>query len=261
MTLVQGCTLFLAALLGGALNAVAGGGSFLCFPALILSGAPSAAANMTSTVALWPASLSSVSAYHTEIRGKRKEFLPVLAASLLGGIIGAVVLVHLPGSTFEKFVPFLMLFATLVFSLGRPLMQRFRQQVAASGVKPGTSGIVAWFIQLLIAVYGGFFGGGIGMLMLALLTLQGMESIHQMNALKNLLSACINGVAILIFVGVGGILWPQAAVMMLGGLLGGYAGASYARRINPAWIRLIVSICGFGITALFFARAFSAGGI
>jgi len=196
MTILQACSLFVAALLGGALNAVAGGGSFVCFPALILSGAPSAAANMTSTVALWPASLSSVGAYRNDIQGQRKEFLPLLGASLLGGIIGALVLVHLPGKTFEKFVPFLMLFATLVFTAGRPLTQQLRHHVSTRGLPPQVIAIGGWMTQLIIAVYGGFFGGGIGLLMLALLTFRGMENIHQMNALKNLLSACINGIEI-----------------------------------------------------------------
>lgn len=256
MTVLQIGLLFMAALLGGALNSVAGGGSFICFPALLFSGVPGTQANMTSTVALWPGSLGSVGAYRQELRSQGRHVLPLLLVSLAGGVIGAVLLVNLPSKSFEQVLPFLMLFATILFAFGRRVAYNLQHRASAVQVPARVLAAGTVFFQLLVAIYGGFFGGGIGIIMLALLSLRGLEHIHQMNALKSLLSACINGIAILIFVAIGGVLWPQALTMIAGGLLGGYGGARYARQVSPAKIQTLVSLTGALMTIIFFARAF-----
>ncbi len=256
MTLLQVGLLFAAALLGGALNSVAGGGSFICFPALLFSGVPGTQANMTSTVALWPASLGSVGAYRQELKHQGQDMLPFLLVSLVGGVIGAVLLVNLPSKSFEQILPFLMLFATVLFAFGRRVSSKLQRQASSIHIPARVLAATTVLFQLVVAIYGGFFGGGIGIIMLALLSLRGLEQIHEMNALKSLLSACINGIAILVFVGIGGVLWPQALTMIAGGLLGGYGGAHYARRVNPARVQTLVSLTGALMTIIFFARTF-----
>ncbi len=256
MTLPQAAALFVAAILGGGLNAVAGGGSFITFPTLIFTGVPGITASETNTVALWPGSLASTGAYRRELRAARPALLIALGgASLTGGVVGALWLLHTPPQTFERLIPFLLLIATLLFTFSKPLTTRLR---ALGGGKDSPltrrslAGIV--LLQFVVAVYGGFFGGGIGILMLALLGMLGLDNIHTMNALKTLLAVCINGMAVATFVVAGAVLWPQAIVMVVGAVMGGYGMAAFARRINPMLVRRFVVFVGFSLTLYFFLR-------
>jgi uncharacterized protein len=244
----EAALLFGAAALGGALNSVAGGGSFLTFPALIFTHADPIAANATSTVALWPGSVASAVGYRKELQLEGANLKWLAALSGLGGLIGALTLIATPTRVFEVLVPFLMLLATLVFTFGERLRARLTASVAS---RP-----VVMFVQLLIAIYGGYFGGGMGLMMLAAFTLIGMTELHRMNGLKSALGVLINGVAVVIFAVSGKIQWAPAAVMIAGAVLGGFGGASLARRIDPRKVRPVVVLTGWVMTAAFFWRQF-----
>lgn len=254
--ILQIVALFIAACLGGALNSVAGGGSFITFPTLIFTGVPSINANATNTVALWPGTVASVGAYRNDFVTQRRMLYFLSGISLVGGILGAVLLLRTPPATFELLIPYLLLLATLLFTFGGALTNRLRKYIGA--VSENHWGLLAGIavLQLIIATYGGFFGGGIGILMLAMLRLTGMENIHTMNALKTLLATCINGVAVLTFVIAGAVWWPQALLMIVGAVLGGYGGAYYARKIDPLLVRRFVMLIGFALTLYFFIRAY-----
>ena len=242
--------LFAAALLGGAINSVAGGGSFLTFPALVVSGVSPIYANATSTVALWPGSVASVGAYRREL-GHARHTVLLSVVSLIGGIAGAVLLLHTPSSAFQRLIPWLLLLATLVFAFGRPVTARVNaRRTRRGGGELPIAGIAV--VQLVIATYGGYFGGGIGILMLATLGLMGFENINEANAVKTLLASCINGIAVLAFVIAHAVVWPQALVMLVAAIVGGYAGAATARRL-PAWlVRYVVIAIGCVMTLYFF---------
>jgi len=256
LTWGSGLGLGLVAVIAGAINSVAGGGSFLTFPALIFCGLTPLRANTTNTVAIWFGSLASVGAYRNQLGGQRRALITLLITSLVGGLVGALLLLKTPDATFKLLLPWLMLTATLIFILGKHLTAWLRRMVhldinAPQNIVPFLAGS---FLQLVIAIYGGFFGGGIGILMLALLTLLGYEKIHKMNALKTVLSTTINGVAVIAFVGAGVVDWPQALVMIVGSIIGGYGGAMIAQRVSGEIIRRVVIVVGIGMTAYFFVR-------
>ena len=257
MIFLQICVLFVAGILGGTLNSVAGGGSFITFPTLLFTGVPPINANATSTVALWPGSVASTSAYRKELAKQERVRLLVLSGtSLIGGVLGAILLLRTSQTTFVRLVPYLLLVATLLFAFSGPITNRLRRRNIETK-KTGTSwsGLVGIaFLQLVIAVYGGYFGGGIGILMLATLGLMGMENIHEMNALKTLLTSFINGVAVITFIIAGAVVWAQAIVMVAGGIIGGYGGAYFARQIDPRWVRAFVILVGVSMTTYFFLR-------
>ncbi len=197
-TFLQGCLLFFAAMMAGALNSVAGGGSFISFPALnLFGGVPEKFANTTNTVALWPGSVASVGAYRKELMTQRKGLVLLSSVSLIGGGLGAILLLGTPQVLFTKMVPFLMLFATLLFAFGRRMSNALRARAAHVTVPVGVTAAGVVLLQFITAIYGGFFGGGIGIMMLAILSLWGMDNIHNMNALKTALASLINGVAVL----------------------------------------------------------------
>nr|BBH89684.1 UPF0721 transmembrane protein [Thermosporothrix sp. COM3] len=262
MTFLDALVLFLAAVMGGTLNAVAGGGSFFCFPALIFTGIPPIQANATNTVALWPASIASASAYRRELKKQSLVALLLLpGSSLIGGILGAQLLLGTSQATFTQLVPYLLLLATLLFAVSPPLTRLLRKrreetQTESTGVqKHGIAALVlVAFAQLLISIYGGFFGGGIGIMMLATLSLMGMDNIHEMNGIKTVLTIIINGAAVVLFILRGAVVWPQALLMILGSIIGGYAGAYYARKIDPKYVRIFVICIGLGLSAYFFIR-------
>lgn len=263
MTLLQALLLIVAATLGGALNSVAGGGSFLTFPMLLFTGVPPIIANATSTVALWPGSVASVGAYRAELRHVRHIAL-LSIVSLIGGAGGALLLLHTPSSAFEGLIPYLLGLATALFAFNKRLTAALRgyreRRAGESGTldtaKDGrdtTRGLAGLGLaQLVIATYGGYFGGGIGILMLATLGLMGMDKIHEMNALKTVLASAINGVAVILFVLAGSVYWAQALVMLAGAVFGGYMGARYALRIDQQLLRRIVVAVGAVLTVYFF---------
>ncbi|GAC1432480.1 MAG: sulfite exporter TauE/SafE family protein [Ktedonobacteraceae bacterium] len=256
MTFLQGLLLFVAAVFGGTLNAVAGGGSFFTFPALIFTGVGSITANATSTVALWPGSIASVGAYRRDLVGQQRGFLLLLlGTSLIGGVLGAILLLRTPESTFVNLIPYLLLGATLLFALSPYITARLRVRTVEKTTRISTvTLIVIAFVQFVIAIYGGYFGGGIGILMLAALAFMGMDNINKMNAVKTLLTLAINGAGVVTFVIAGRILWLQALVMIVGAIVGGYGGAYYARKIEQRWIRLFVIVTGVVLTIYFFVH-------
>ena len=275
MSLQQNLVLFGAAMLAGAINSVAGGGTLLTFPALILAVQLENVANATSTVALWPGQLSSLWGYRKEIGRSRTAILALGVPSLIGGGAGALLLSHTPNSVFARIVPFLILLATLLFMAQGPVSRHLRRQAERKAAEsqapesasppPDTGMPRSWLgvmlFQLLVAVYGGYFGAGIGILMLAALGFMGFTDIHRMNGLKNINGLLINAVAIVIFVtahtlpgqGVGAhhdrlVDWPLAGLMAVGSIIGGYTGAGTARRIGQQNVRRIVIAIGFSLT-------------
>lgn len=251
MSIATGVMLFFAALIGGGLNSVAGGGSFIAFPALLFAGVPPVPANATNTIALWPAAVASAAAYRRELSDQRREALPLGIAALLGGLAGSLLLLHTRESTFVLLIPWLLLFATVLFTFGAPLAKRITGHRRA----PLSLGVV---VQLVISVYGGYFGGGMGIMMLAVFTLLGMTHIHRMNALKNVLGTLINGVAVVAFVIYGAVEWAPGVVMIAGGILGGYFGAAAARRVDPKKVRSGVVVVAWVMTIYFFWKTYFA---
>lgn len=259
-----------AAFIAGAVNAVAGGGTLLTFPALLFCGELANVANATSTVALWPGICSSLFGYRKELSnvGPALWFLGV--PSLIGGGLGALLFAHTNNALFSRLVPYLIFMATLLFMAQSPLSnwikrQSERRQQSALEPKEPRDIPLSWygvsFFQFFIALYGGYFGAGIGILMLAGLSLMGFTNIHLMNALKNINAILINFVAILVFMvertapgqGVGPhhdrlIHWPIALLMMIGSIAGGYLGADTARRMGQQNVRRLVIVIGFLLT-------------
>jgi uncharacterized membrane protein YfcA len=245
--------LFLAGALGGALNAVAGGGSFIAFPALLFTGVAPIAANATNTVALWVGVTASTGAYRKHLNISRRIMVPLAVTSVIGGIAGAYLLLHTPAQTFLRVLPWLMLGATLLFVFGG----RLGRSRAGLAENISTSSLVfASVFELIVAVYGGYFGGGVGIVNLAMLAVIGMKDIHAMNALKVVLGGIINGIAVITFIVARAVVWKQGAVMIVGALVGGYLGAHYAQKLPPAWIRAFVIVVGTGMTAYFFWKAY-----
>jgi uncharacterized membrane protein YfcA len=255
MTLVHAGLLVLAAFLAGALNAVAGGGTFLSYPALVFTGVPLITANATSSVALLPGMLASAGAYRKSLRIERRQLLLLMGISLIGGLVGARLLLLTSPGVFARILPFLLLIATLLFALGPHLTAWLRKHAPASPRAPWTSQAFAAIMLLIFAIYGGFFGGGMSILILALLSIIGMTNIHQMNALKTILNSTINVMAVLTFIALGAIWWPQALIMMVGSIAGGFGGAAAAQRLDPRMVRGFVILVGAALTVYFFVAA------
>jgi uncharacterized protein len=246
--------LFFAGALGGALNSVAGGGSFIAFPALLFTGVPPIPANATNTIALWTAAAASGGAYRKRLDVPRRVMIPLLAASLVGGLAGAFLLLKTPAQTFMRVLPWLTLGATLLFAFGRKLAGSRKSVIEHEASTAALAG--ATFFQLAVAVYGGYFGGGMGIVMLAMLAAMGMTDIHSMNALKSVMGFVINGVAVVTFILARAVYWKSGSVMIVGGILGGYVGAHYALKLPQSWIRAFVVIVGTGMTIYFFWKSY-----
>jgi hypothetical protein len=246
--------LFFAAAVGGAINAVAGGGSFVAFPALLFTGVPAIPANATNTLALWVGTTASGGAYRIKLNIPRRVMIPLIVTSVIGGLAGAILLIRTPAQTFLKVLPWLLLGATLLFAFGKHLTGRISAGISHDSNNAAIVG--ASVFELFVAVYGGYFGGGIGIMNLAMLAAMGMTDIHAMNKLKVLLGGVINGVAAVTFVITRAILWPQALVMTAGALLGGISTAHYAQKLPQAWIRGFVILVGAAMTVYFFIRGY-----
>jgi uncharacterized protein len=258
VTITTEIILFFTAALGGALNSVVGGATFVIFPALVFAGVPAIRANATSSVVVWPAALASVFAYREDIKLERGLLAALTAASLVGGALGAWLLLRTPGEAFVHLVPWLLLFASTLFSFGGPLSARLLGGRPGSyhGVKALAGVTVA---QLLISVYGGYFGAGMGILMLAAYALANLGNIHTMNGVRSLLAVAINGVAIAWFILHGAVVWRPALVMIVGAMITGYAGAAIARRVHPGTVRRLVMLVAWGMTIYFFIRTYRRG--
>jgi uncharacterized membrane protein YfcA len=251
----QFVVVFASAWAAGMINSVAGGGTLISFPALVWVGIDPLQANVTSTVALWPGSLGGALGFRRELAGSRQWMLKLIGPSLIGGLAGALLLLVTPARTFAFIVPYLILFATLLFATGDPIMRRLRKNTGDDKRRPGT---MSWgpaiVFQFLVAVYGGYFGAGIGILMLAALGLLGLTDIHQMNGLKNIFAASINVVAAICFMLLGPVRWQYALVMVVGSVAGGYGGAGLARKVGRQFVRRAVIVIGFAMALSFLFR-------
>jgi uncharacterized membrane protein YfcA len=255
LNLEQAVILFAAGVLGGALNAVAGGGSFVAFPALLFVGVPPIPANATNSLALWMGVTASGSAYRNRLDVPRRVLLPLLLAGFAGGVLGAFLLLMTPAHTFMRVLPWLMLGATLLFVFGHRLARGRASSVGNEATSLAIAG--ASIFELAVGVYGGYFGGGMGIVNLAMLAAVGMTDIHAMNALKSILGIAVNGIATLVFIVKGAIYWLQGAVMIAGASVGGYFGAHYAQKLPQAWVRWFVILVGMAMTAYFFWKAYA----
>ncbi|HEX5731972.1 MAG TPA: sulfite exporter TauE/SafE family protein [Blastocatellia bacterium] len=262
MTIWQAIVIFISGFLAGAINSVAGGGTLVSFPALVWIGIDAKVANVTSTVALWPGSLGGMVGFRRELAGSRRWMLLLAGPSILGGLVGALLLLRTDAGTFARMVPFLILFATLLFAVGEPISRRLRRSAEEKG-NPSEGGTQsrAWWVgaaifQFAVAVYGGYFGAGIGILMLAALGLLGLTDIHQMNGLKNFFAVCINIVAAVYFILWGPVDWSSAVVMAAGSIAGGLGGAGLARKLGRPFVRRVVIIIGLAmaLSLLLFRR-------
>jgi uncharacterized membrane protein YfcA len=237
-----------AALLAGIVNSIAGGGTLLTFPALIAAGLTPIVANATSTVALLPAALSSMVGYRGELAGARRWASLFAVPSLVGGAIGAALLLHTSNAAFNRIVPWLVFGATALFLSQRTLLRLVRGSVAATAnddaLMARTPSLALLTGQLLVGIYGGYFGAGIGILMLASLGLMGFTNIHRMNGLKNWGGFCMNLVAALTFAASGIVRWPVALGMAVGSIAGGYIGARAALRVPQEMVRGAVAAVG-----------------
>ncbi|MBX3686138.1 MAG: sulfite exporter TauE/SafE family protein [Rhodocyclaceae bacterium] len=238
----------IAAFLAGILNSIAGGGTFLTFPALVYAGIPPVAANATSAVAVFPGYLGAVAGFRRELAAlDRTTLVRLVILSLVGGLLGALLLLVSSNAFFSLIVPFLLLAATACFAFQEKI-QRWTSS-SRFAVKPyGASGSV------LVAVYGGYFNGGLGIVLLALYSLWGMENLNAMNGLKNAVSFVISAISVLTFAIAGMVHWPVAVLMMVAAIAGGYAGAGLARRLSRRTVRSIVIVIGLGMSLVFFAR-------
>jgi uncharacterized protein len=253
MDLTHGVISFGAGLIAGVMNAVAAGGTLLTFPTLVWLGLNSITANATSTVAVWPGVMSGVVAYRRELRTLERRFLYLAVPSLIGGLAGAYLLRLTPSTVFDRLVPFLILFATLLFMAQETIQHKTKD------AHPGDRKSTTWFLgaivfQLIVGIYGGYFGAGIGILMLAAFGILGMTDIHQMNGFKNLLGGAINLLAAIYFISEKMVYWPDVGIMALGTVVGGYAGAGTARRLGRTVVRRMVILIGFGMAVSLFLK-------
>jgi uncharacterized membrane protein YfcA len=235
--------------LGGAVNSIAGGGTLLTFPALLALGVPPVSANATSTLALWPGSLASMWGYRRELAGAERWALRLAIPSILGGGIGALLLLATSDEQFRALVPWLVFGATVLFALQGPVMRQLRSRVVASPtgavtrpVNPTTGMLIG---QLVVGIYGGYFGAGAGIVMLAVFGLMGLTNIHQMNGLKNFNGICFNGIAAITFAMMHQVNWPIGVVMAVGSSAGGYLMSGLAQKVPQAWVRNAVTAIGF----------------
>jgi uncharacterized membrane protein YfcA len=248
--------LVLTAVVAGVINSLAGGGTLLTFPALARFGTNNdLVANMTNTLALVPGSIAGTWGYRREFRVSLRWVGLLIVPSLAGGVTGALLLTRLDESYFDKAVPWLILTATLLF-LSQPIFNRFAARHVDQPAASRATLTAMVVFQFFVAVYGGYFGAGMGILMLSTLGLMGMGDIHRMNAVKSFLAACINGISVVVFVIDGRVEWRFVPTMALAAIAGGYLGAHYARKLNRNVVRWIVVAIGFALSAYYFATKY-----
>jgi len=249
----QAVFLLFAAGIAGLLNALAGGGSFISFPALLFIRIPAVLANATNTVALWPGLGASTVAYLKRLNAPMSVLIPLLITSVGGGWVGAVLLLKTPQHAFLRLVPWLLLGGTLLFAFGNAIRGLTGKKVVDDLRFTSWKAIVLSSIaEFLVAIYGGYFGAGIGFMTLGMLAMMGMRDIHAMGAIRTLLAAAINGAAVVTFIVARAVLWPHCAVMIVGSLAGGWFGAHYAQKADPRKVRALVIAAGFAMSGYFF---------
>jgi uncharacterized membrane protein YfcA len=248
--------LFLAGMIAGSINSVAGGGTLISFPSLVAFGEPEIISNATNTAALWPGSLSSAIGYRKDTPVDRGLLILLCIPSLIGGLAGAAALVFTAPELFGRIVPFLVLFATLMLASQDVISRKLRR--GSTDAEHVTAIGRAWGVlfQFFVAAYGGYFGAGIGILMLGSFSIMGLRDIHKMNAIKTPLAAVINLTAFVFFAIRGLVVWYLALLVMTGAIIGGYGGARLAKRVNPRLVRITVVAIGLVVSAWFFARSF-----
>lgn len=258
---LAGIWLVVASFLAGALNAIAGGGSFLSFPAILGIGVPPIQANATNTVALWPGQFTSIAAYWEDLKHNLKLVWPLGAAALLGGCSGGIVLLHTGQATFLSLVPWLLLTAAILFSASGPISRWLNRR--ARGVKQTDEVhvpmIPLFLLTVVVCFYIGYFGAGAGFLIMSLLALFGIQNINQINALKVVTTTLANGIAVIVFIVRGQVLWQHCLLMMVTAAMGGYLGAKGGKRLDPRLARAFVITVGFGMAGYFFWRNMHTG--
>lgn len=242
------------------MNALAGGGTLLTFPALVAALGSGVLANGTSTVALAPASFSSAWAYRQDLAKEWRWLKLLIGPSIVGGILGTWMVTSTSEKYFDALVPWLIFGASLLFAL-QPLLTKKKSLVPVEKSQPVPHSpgklIAVTLFQFLVAVYGGYFGAGIGILMLSALGLIGLSNMHEMNAIKTVLAGCINCMSVVVFAIKGKVHWPLAGLMMISSIAGGYLAASYGRRLKPIYIRWFVITMGFILSVYFFYLQFT----
>lgn len=244
-----------AAFIAGAVNSVAGGGTFFSFPALLAVGVPPVVANASNSVSLWPGSLAGAWAFRREL-ARFSRSLPMLSLiAFIGGICGGLLLLSTSNAAFSRLIPWLLLIATVLFAFSAQLSAVVKKlRPTPAGRDERHIGPGGYAFQLLVSIYGGFFGAGMGILMLASLAIQGFKDVHEINALKNWLSAVIYSVAVGTFVIANAVSWPHTLVMLVTGTLGGYGGAALARHIPALWLRRFIIVVGGALTVYYFFK-------
>ena len=246
------------AFLAGGMNALAGGGTFFSFPALLAAGIPPVTANASNTVALWPASLSSAWIYRKELTKHRNWVVALTMVAAIGGILGGLLLLAISNKVFTTLIPWLLLVATALFAFSKQISRLVVNTKARFGIhhtddQPHSK--AGLFFLFLVNVYGGFFGAGQGILTLAALAIQGIDDIQEINALKNWISAVTYTVSALTFIIAGAITWPYTLLMILTATLGGVSGARIARYLPAFWLKGFVIVVGSVMTVIYFIRS------
>jgi uncharacterized membrane protein YfcA len=245
--------LFLTGIIAGVMNGIVGGGTFLVFPVLLFLGIPPIAANASATVGTFPGTLATMVGYRQELRAQRKKLMYFTLVSFLGGGVGAAALLIISNATFDKLIPFLLLFATLIFTFRDRLVWWLNRN-------PHTvreTLIYYWVMQgifLLISIYGGFFGAGMGIMMMALLGVMGVANVNEASALRAWVGLFSNAIAVLVFVWAGLVYWPQVLVLMVGMILGSYSAVRYFRQLPPAMGHRVIMVIAWSMTLYFFLR-------
>jgi uncharacterized membrane protein YfcA len=242
----------MAAFLAAGINSVAGGGTLISFPTLVWLGLPPITANATSTVAIWPGSLGSIWGFRSEFAQVPPRLKWLSISSLIGGGLGAILLRSTPAALFQRLVPFLILFATILFIAEAPIQKKLRERRGTNGI--GMPSAVV--LTLLVAIYGGYFGAAMSIMMLSVLGILGMTDILQRNALTSLFSLCVNVVAAIIFISLGMVDWHYVLPMAIAAAVGGYGAAGLARRVGRAVVRRFVIIVGLMVSLVLFIRLF-----
>lgn len=255
MSIENAFMLFASGVLAGGLNALAGGGGFITLPALMYTGLTPVQANINGTLSVWPGLLASLFAYRRSLTGRRHPLKLLVTLACCGGLVGAALLLVSTNTFFLALLPWLLLFATLLFIWGPRLTARLVLLRGGDGLARPFPARLGYLLIFTIAIYGGYFGGGMGIMTLAVLSLIGMEDIHEMNALKTFLVVVINGVAVLIFIAAGQVAWTRCLVMSLGCVVGGYCAVRVIRSRSQRWVRGLITVIASGMTLYFFLRS------
>ncbi|MDA9005430.1 sulfite exporter TauE/SafE family protein [Amylibacter sp.] len=248
MEIYEVVLLITASFFAGIINSIAGGGSFLTFPALVFAGVPTIAANATSAVAVFPGYLSGALGFAKELKAfPKSKFLLLILLSISGGVLGSILLLITPEVVFSFIIPWLLGFATLLFAFGNYVSKLAEKTSDTNGFKSNIA-------TLLVCIYGGYFNGGLGIVLLALFSTLGMRDIHLMNGLKNIMSFALSAASVVTFAIAGIVFWKYAIIMMIAATIGGYFGVIVARKLSKSIIRIIIVIIGTIMTFIFFIK-------